>query len=114
VSITIGGHLFAGLGGQAGISVELMTNGAVLASTLTNRNGQYIFNQQISGTRSGYYDVILVLPSWLQQTVAVRTVTGMIFGVEFHTGSWLLDVWFDVLSLVDSNEISAYAATHQG
>jgi hypothetical protein len=64
--------------GLSGITVELEdTSGDVLATTTTNDQGQYTFNQLsgpasnlenasgVSGT--GLYDVVLVLPSTLQQ-----------------------------------------------
>ena len=68
----------SGKQGLAGITVQLEdTSGDVLATTVTNSQGQYTFNQLsgpaanpenasgVSGT--GYYNVVLVLPASLQQ-----------------------------------------------
>jgi len=67
--------------GAAGITVQLMdTSGDVLATTVTNNHGQYTFNQLsgpaanpenasgVSGT--GYYNVVLVVPSGMTQVSA--------------------------------------------
>ena len=83
---SIGGTVGLNLGplhglGVPGVTVELQdTSGDVLATTTTNGRGQYSFNQLsgpaanpanasgVSGT--GTYDIVLVLPSWLEQTSA--------------------------------------------
>jgi hypothetical protein len=81
---SIGGTVALNLGslrgvGVPGITVELEdTSGDVLATTTTDSHGYYSFNQLsgpaanpvnasgVSGT--GTYQVVLSLPSWLQQT----------------------------------------------
>jgi peroxidase len=81
---SIGGTVALNLGpvrgvGIPGITVELEdTTGDVLATTTTDSHGHYSFNQLsgpaanpenasgVSGT--GTYEVVLSLPSWLQQT----------------------------------------------
>ncbi len=75
VSLASGG---SGQPGVAGVTVQLQDgSGNVLATTVTNSQGQYTFNQLsgpaanpeiasgVSGT--GYYHVVLVLPPTLQQ-----------------------------------------------
>jgi hypothetical protein len=67
--------------GVAGITVQLKdSSGDVLATTVTDRNGRYTFNQLggpsnnpevASGvSATGTYEVVLVLPSGVQQTSA--------------------------------------------
>jgi hypothetical protein len=91
--------------GLPGITVQLEdTSGDVLATTVTNIFGHYTFNQLsgpaanpenssgVSGT--GYYQVVLTLPSWLQQFAGDTSpilisrgglnVTGVDFGVGFN------------------------------
>jgi len=77
--LTGGGYHWWRGSGVAGITVELEdTSGDILATTLTNRWGQYRFNQ-LSGpaanpenssgiSGAGYYTVVLVLPPGFQQT----------------------------------------------
>ncbi len=86
--------------GAAGVTVQLQdTSGEVLATTTTNSAGQYTFNQLsgpaanvenapgVSGT--GYYKVVLVLPSSMQQistSPAAIEITGggqYVGGVNF-------------------------------
>jgi peroxidase len=89
--------------GVPGITVELQdTSGDVLATTTTNSRGQYSFNQLsgpaanpvntpgVSGT--GTYDIVLVLPSWLDQTnsnpspVLISRGGINVTGVNFNIG----------------------------
>jgi peroxidase len=89
--------------GVPGITVELQdTSGDVLATTTTNSRGQYGFNQLsgsaanpvnapgVSGT--GAYDIVLVLPSWLEQTnsnpapVLISRSGINVTGVNFNIG----------------------------
>jgi peroxidase len=89
--------------GVPGITVELEdTSGDVLATTTTNSRGQYTFNQLsgpaanpintpgVSGT--GSYDIVLVLPSWLEQTspnpasVLISRGGVNVTGVNFNIG----------------------------
>ncbi len=89
--------------GVPGITVELQdTSGDDLATTTTNSRGQYSFNQLsgpaanpvnapgVSGT--GAYDIVLVLPSWLEQTstdppsVLISRGGTNVTGVNFNIG----------------------------
>ncbi len=93
----------------SGVKVELLdTAGDVLASAVTNSRGQYTFNElsrpaanpeNSSGTSgTGYYQVVLALPSWLDQTSQNPTpilisrggvnVTGVNFTVDISWGNW--------------------------
>ncbi len=99
VSMNVGKHVV----GVPGITVQLEdASGDVLATTTTNRNGQYSFNQQsgpaanvenssgVSGT--GSYDIVLSMPSWLQQTgpspgsVTITRGGQNVTGVNFDIG----------------------------
>jgi hypothetical protein len=96
---------FPGGFGLPGVKVELQdANGDILATTFTNFFGQYQFNQ-LSGpsanpdnasgvSATGAYEIVLALPSYLQQTspnpapiqitVGDTNVTGVNFGVGFN------------------------------
>ena len=99
VSMNAGKHVV----GVPGITVQLEdANGDVLATTTTNKNGQYSFNQQsgpaanvenpsgVSGT--GTYQIVLSLPSWMQQTgrspgsVTITRGGQNVTGVNFSVG----------------------------
>jgi peroxidase len=99
VSMNAGKHAV----GVPDITVQLEdANGNVLATTSTNRNGQYSFNQQsgpaanvenpsgVSGT--GTYRIVLSMPSWLQQTgpshgsIAITRGGQNVTGVNFNIG----------------------------
>ena len=106
---SIGGTVSMSLGGGGrqlgipGITVQLEdTSGDILATTTTGRNGQYSFNQLsgpatnvenasgVSGT--GTYEIVLSMPSWLEQTGAspgTVTITRggqNVTGVNFNIG----------------------------
>ncbi len=105
---SIGGTVSMNLGrfrgvGIPGIAVELEdTTGDVLATTTTNNRGQYSFNQLsgpaanvensagVSGT--GEYNIVLSLPSWLQQnspnpgSVLISRGGVNVTGVNFNIG----------------------------
>jgi peroxidase len=105
---SIGGTVSMNLGsfrgfGVPGISVELEdTSGDVLATTTTNSRGQYSFNQLsgpaanvannsgVSGT--GEYNIVLSLPSWLQQnnptpsSILISRGGANVAGVNFNIG----------------------------
>jgi hypothetical protein len=111
---SISGTVFQGGGttfqrtGVPGVTVRLEdASGDVLATTVTDRQGHYSFNQ-LSGpaanpdlasgvSATGSYNVVLVLPSGLRQTtpspssiVITRggvNVTGVNFGVAFKQGA---------------------------
>jgi hypothetical protein len=95
--------------GLAGVTVQLQdTSGDVLATTVTNRNGYYFFNQQsgpsanpeiASGvSATGDYQIVLVLPQDLQQvspnpgTIHISrggvNVTGVNFSVQFDSDTF--------------------------
>ena len=104
--------------GLAGITVKLEdSSGDVLATTVTNRQGQYTFNQ-LSGpaaslenapgvSATGSYNVVLVLPSGLQQispapsSVVISRGGSSVNGVNFvvtevgqhlpSPGGWWID-----------------------
>jgi peroxidase len=99
VSMSAGKHSV----GIPGITVQLEdTSGDILATTTTSRNGQYSFNQLsgpaanvenpsgVSGT--GTYQIVLSLPSWLQQTgrgpgsIAITRGGQNVSGVNFNIG----------------------------
>jgi len=99
------GQLFPRGLGVPGITVELQdTSGDVLATTTTDRQGHYTFNQ-LSGpaanpennpglSATGEYNIVLVLPSWLKQTTSNPSsvlisrggthVNGVNFGIGFN------------------------------
>jgi hypothetical protein len=96
----------AGPRGAAGITVQLQdSSGDVLATTVTNAQGNYSFDQLsgsaanpvnasgVSGT--GTYNVVLVLPSTLAQTSpdpqSINITRGgtNVAGVSFTVSSWL-------------------------
>jgi len=106
---SIGGSVSMSLGGGGrqlgipGITVQLEdTSGDILATTTTGRNGQYSFNQLsgpaanvenasgVSGT--GTYEIVLSLPSWLEQTgsspgaVTITRGGQNVAGVNFNIG----------------------------
>jgi peroxidase len=55
--------------GLAGMTVQLKDDsGTVLATTTTDRNGHYRFNQQSGVAETGTYSISLVLPSGASQT----------------------------------------------
>jgi hypothetical protein len=94
--------------GIAGLTLQLEdSDGNVLATTVTDRQGHYTFNQlsgpgadvegQSGVSATGIYQVVLELPTGLQQTttspaaIAITrggmTVTGINFGVRPTTGT---------------------------
>jgi len=106
VSLNFGRGVLRGMG-VPGVTVQLEdTSGDVLATTTTDRQGHYSFNQLsgpaanvenasgISGT--GLYNVVLSLPTWLRQTTASPdsilisrgglNVTGVNFGIGLNFG----------------------------
>lgn len=99
VSMNAGRHTV----GVPGITVQLEdTSGDVLATTTTGKNGQYSFNQLsgpaanvvnspgVSGT--GTYQIVLSLPSWLEQTgpspgsINITRGGQNVTGVNFNIG----------------------------
>jgi peroxidase len=87
---SISGRVTANAGRQTvgipGVTVQLEdTDGNVLATTTTNRFGQYTFNQLSSGaanaelnpgtSETGTYQVVLSLPSFLKQITAPGDIT---------------------------------------
>jgi peroxidase len=101
-------------GGAPGVIVQLKDdNGDVVATAITDRWGRYVFSQfsgsaadptnssGVSGT--GYYQVVLLLPSWAKQTTANpasilisrgdTNVTGVDFGIKLSYPSWGGGTW---------------------
>src|SRR5205807_776237 len=63
-----GGRRPRGAVGLAGLTVELEDgSGAILATTQTNRQGRYRFNQLSGVSTVGTYQVVLVLPTGMRQ-----------------------------------------------
>ncbi len=127
---SIGGSVSMSLGGGGrqlgipGITVQLEdTSGDILATTTTGRNGQYSFNQLsgpatnvenasgVSGT--GTYEIVLSLPSWLEQTgsspgaVTITRGGQNVTGVNFNIGI----NWNDLTTTPDAQTAAANLAS---